>query len=62
MIEKIGDLINRVTTAVKQFGVSPYSSIVVRVGDFGPELEIDELKVQGGLDGPKLVLQVKAPG
>lgn len=61
MINRIGDLINRVTISVKQFGITPYSSIVVRVGDFGPEMEIEELKVQGGLER-KLVLQLKAPG
>lgn len=59
MITKIGDLINRVTASVRQFGIDPHSDIVVRVGDFGPELPIEHLKVQGGVK-PKLVLQVKS--
>ncbi len=62
MINRIGDLINRVTTSVKQFGINPHSSIVVRIGDFGQEMEIEHLKVQSAIDGHKLVLQVKAPG
>ncbi len=59
MIEKIGDFINRVITSVKQFGIDPHSEIVVRIGDFGPEMQIEHLKVQGGLK-PKLVIQVRS--
>lgn len=58
MIEKIGDIISRITTSVKQFGISPHSPVVVRIGDFGQEMQVEHVKVQGGVDGPKLVLQV----
>lgn len=54
-----GELIERITTAARNFGVLPHSEICVRVGDFGPELQIEHVKVQGGLNGPKIVLQVK---
>lgn len=57
---KIGGVVDRITTAVKEFGVSPFSPVVVRVGDFGPEMLIEHVKVQGGVNGPKLVLQCQA--
>lgn len=60
MIEKIGAVIDSIVTAVKQFGLRPDSPIVVRIGDFGPEMQIEHVKIQGGVDGPKLVLQVLA--
>ena len=60
MITKIGDLIQRVKQSVMQFGIDPHSEVVVRVGDFGQEMPIEHLKVQGGLQ-PKLILQVKVP-
>lgn len=59
MIEKIGDVISRITTSVKQFGISPHSPVVVRIGEHGQEMQIEHVKVQGGILGPKLVLQVK---
>jgi hypothetical protein len=59
MITKIGEVISRITTSVKQFGISPHSPVVVRIGDFGPEMAIEHVKVQGGLE-PKIVLQLKA--
>lgn len=58
-IQYIGELIERVTTSVRQFGVHPRSDVVVRIGDFGPEMQIEHIKVQGGVDGPRIVLQVK---
>lgn len=60
MIEKIGMLIDRVKQSVAQFGISPHSPVVVRVGDFGVEMPIEHIKVQGGIE-PKLVIQVRAP-
>lgn len=60
MITKIGDLIDRVTRSVREYGISPQSEIVVRVGDFGQEMPIHHLKVQGGVNS-KLVIQVQAP-
>lgn len=56
MITQIGDIISRVTQAVKMYGISPHSPVVVRVGDFGEEMLVEHVKVQGGLQ-PKLVLQ-----
>lgn len=61
MIHKIGDFIQRVTSSVKRFGISPHSDVIVRVGDDGPELPIEHLKVQGGLMGPRLVIQARKP-
>lgn len=60
MITKIGDLINRVTTSVRQFGIDPHSEVVVRIGEFGQEMPIEHLKVAGAFER-KLILQVKAP-
>lgn len=45
MIDKIGQLIECVTTAVKSYGILPHSRIVVRQGDFGPEIPIEHVKV-----------------
>jgi hypothetical protein len=56
--KKIGWVIEAVKLAVKQYGISPHSPVVIRVGDFGPEMEIENVKVQGGLE-PKLVLQAR---
>jgi hypothetical protein len=61
MIHKIGDLVERVTKSVKEYGIDPHSSIVVRVGREGKEMEIEEMLVRGGLNGPYLVLQLKQP-
>lgn len=60
MITKIGEIIDRVKSAVMQYGISPHSPIVCRVGDFGPELPIEHVKVQGGIE-PKIILQLRAP-
>ena len=54
---KVGGLVEAIKTAVMQFGISPHSPLVVRMGDFGPEVQIEHVKVQGGLE-PKIVLQV----
>jgi hypothetical protein len=59
MITKIGEVIDRVRNAVLQFGISPHSAIVCRIGDFGPEMPIEFVKVQGGVE-PKIVLQLRA--
>lgn len=59
MHTKIGEVIELITRSVKQFGIHPHSTIVCRVGDFGPEMPIEAVKVQGGILGPKLVLQLK---
>lgn len=56
---KIGGVIDAITTAVKQYGVNPHSPVVVRIGDNGPEMQIEHVKVQSTLTGMKLVLQVK---
>lgn len=56
--KKIGWVIDAVKMAVQQHGISPHSPVVIRVGDFGPEMEIEHVKVQGGLE-PKLVLQAR---
>ncbi len=56
--KKIGWVIDAVKMAVKQYGISQHSPVVIRVGDFGPEMEIEHVKVQGGLE-PKLVLQAR---
>ena len=58
-IQYIGELIDRVTTSVRNFGVHPRSDVVVRIGDFGPEMQIEHVKVQGGAGGPRIVLQLK---
>jgi hypothetical protein len=60
MITRIGELIERVIQSVKGFGIDPMSEVVVRVGDFGAEMQIEHLKVTGGLNR-KIVLQVRAP-
>ena len=60
MIEKIGDVINRIITAAKEAGVTEHAPVVVRVGDFGQEMQIEHVKLQGGINGPKIVLQVAA--
>jgi hypothetical protein len=56
--KKIGWVIDAVKLAVKEYGISPHSPVVIRLGDFGPEMEIERVKVQGGIE-PKLVLQAR---
>ncbi len=60
MIGKIGQLIEHVTEAVRNFGIDPHSVVVCRVGEFGPEMPIEMVKVQGAFQ-PKLVIQIKDP-
>lgn len=61
-IQRIGDLIERVTTAVKIHGINPGSSVTIRVGEFGQEMEIEHMKIKEGVMGPRIILQVKVPG
>lgn len=60
VVQKVGELIERITTAVKQRGLTPHSSIVVRLGDEGEELQIEHVKVRPSVIGPPvIILQVK---
>jgi hypothetical protein len=59
IIDKIGMLIELVTTSVRQFNVDPHSPVVARVGDDGQEMQIEQVRVQQTALGPKLVLQLK---
>jgi hypothetical protein len=58
-VQYVGELIERVTTAVKMHGIHPRSSITVRVGNFGEEMEIEHVKVQSTVLGGKIILQVR---
>ena len=58
MITYIGELIDRVKSSVMQWGVSPHTPVVVRVGDFGPEMQIEHMKLRGGLQ-PVIILQCR---
>lgn len=61
MITKVGELVEHITQAVRTMdGITPYSEIVVREGDYGDEVSIENLKVRQTLTGPKLILQLKA--
>lgn len=61
MIQYIGELIERVTTSVKQFGINPRSPVIVREGEFGPEMLVEHVKVRGGIGGPVIILEVRRP-
>ncbi len=60
MIAKIGDFINRVITSVREGSVTPDSQVVVRVGDFGQEMQIEHIKLRNSLAGPIIVIQTRA--
>ncbi len=58
-VEYIGDLIQRISTSVQVHGVNPHSDVFIRIGDTGEEMQIEHVKVQGGLNGPRIVIQAK---
>lgn len=62
MIRRIGEFIDCCITGVREFGLMPTSRIVVRIGDFGQEMEIEHVKMASTKEGRVLVVQVSQPG
>lgn len=60
MISRIGELVDRIKGSVVQRNIDPHSNVVVRIGDTGPEMQIEHVKVRNGFAGPILILQLKA--
>lgn len=55
---KLGAVINGITNAAKEHGVSPHSPIVCRVGKDGPEMQVEHVIVKTTIAGPKVILQL----
>lgn len=56
-VEVAGDLVDRVKQAVLNYGAGPESRVVVRIGLFGAEHTINEVKMRIGVAGPELILE-----
>lgn len=60
MITKAGELIDRTKQSVLNYGAGPQTRIIMREGDFGPERELEHVKVRLDRRGyPEIILQAK---
>lgn len=60
MINFVGQLIERIKASVTEWGATPHTEIIVRVGDFGPEMRIEHVKLRAGMV-PVVILQCAIP-
>lgn len=61
MIQFIGELVDRIRTSVTQWGATPHTPVVVRIGDFGEEMPIEHIKMRGGMQ-PTIIIQCARAG
>lgn len=59
MIRFAGELIEHIKACVAQ-GAGPRTRIIIREGEFGPEREIDCVKMRGKSNGVEIILQTKS--
>lgn len=58
MITVAGDLIDRIKQSVQNYGAGPKTRIIIREGDFGPERQLEHVKVRLDRRGfPEIILQ-----
>jgi hypothetical protein len=57
MVRNAGELIDCIKQTVLNFGAGPKTKVTVRIGDFGPEHDVEHIKVRAGRDGPEVVIQ-----
>lgn len=60
MVRNAGELIDCIKNAVLNFGAGPETKVTVRIGDFGPEYDVEHIKVRGGRNGPEVIIQAAA--
>lgn len=60
MISKAGDLVDRIKESVQNYGAGPNTRVIIREGEFGPERELEHVKVRLDRRGfPEIILQAK---
>lgn len=58
MISKAGELVDRIKESVQNYGAGPNTRVIIREGDFGPERELEHVKVRLDRRGfPEIILQ-----